>query len=216
MTRNVVLVLSFLTLVAGYVDAVSFFSLGVFTANMTGTTVLLGGAIVGRFIPHVRGDIGILMPAVSLASFATGALIASLIVRNEQSRPPQRSRAVLATIAVMLAANAALQRWGGAEMIAWGVGLLSGLMGAQTVVAVRCGVPTISTTVVTGTLVRAIVDLVGAKSTVPEVRSEGRFNAAIVAYYFLGGLAGTAGLLLLGPNALWPASVVVAILVAMI
>ncbi|MGA8534191.1 MAG: DUF1275 family protein, partial [Candidatus Tumulicola sp.] len=77
-----------LTLVAGYGDAVAFFALGVFTANMTGNTVLLGGAIVGRFLAPLPGSIGLALPALSLAAFVAGALSAARFLRGERQRPP--------------------------------------------------------------------------------------------------------------------------------
>jgi uncharacterized membrane protein YoaK (UPF0700 family) len=210
------ILLSTLTLVAGYVDAVAFFGLGVFTANMTGNTVLLAGAIVGRFIPNLHGDIGLLLPALSMACFVAGASAAALLLRGEQSRPPRRTLAVLTAVSGMLAVTAAFQRWGGPGMVPSAVALLSGVMGAQSVVAVRAGVPGVSTTFVTGTLVRSILDLAGSPAVTAGLRAEGRVNAAVWAFYLAGAILGATALLLLGPNALWLPAAVVALLLLMI
>src|SRR5262249_40024342 len=66
-----------LTLVAGWVDAVAYVSLGhVFTANMTGNLVLLGiNAGEDQLVAAIRS-------AVALACFALGALLGGLITRR--------------------------------------------------------------------------------------------------------------------------------------
>lgn len=196
-----------LTLSAGYVDAVAFFGLGVFTANMTGNTVLLAGAIGARVLgkANVPGGIGIVIPLLSIAAFVAGALAASALVRGETKRPPVRSRALLASVIVLVGAAGVLHRLP-SGLIAPSVALLSAAMGIQSVVAVRAGVPGVSTTFVTGTLLTAVMDLEEAKRPVP---FEGRTNAAIWACYLLGAIAGTVALYRLGGNGLWvPAAVV--------
>jgi uncharacterized membrane protein YoaK (UPF0700 family) len=197
-----------LTLCAGYVDAVAFFGLGVFTANMTGNTVLLGGAIAARALGmHLPGAIGIVLPALSIVAFAVGAVVAAIALRGETGRPPVRTISMLAAI-VALFGGAALLRHAGIDA-AVAVALLSAAMGVQSVVAVRAGVPGVSTTFVTGTLVTAIVGLEGMPTPEP---AEGRINLAIWGCYLVGAVAGTAALRLLGPNALWLPAAVVAVL----
>jgi len=62
-----------LCLVAGFVDAIGYFELGqVFTANMTGNTVLLGASLV-------RGDWIALSYAATIGAFALGAAATSLL-----------------------------------------------------------------------------------------------------------------------------------------
>src|SRR6059036_4003681 len=57
-----------LTFTTGLVDAVSYLGLGrVFAANMTGNVVLLGFGIAGN------GDLPVVGPVVSLASFVVGS-----------------------------------------------------------------------------------------------------------------------------------------------
>jgi uncharacterized membrane protein YoaK (UPF0700 family) len=196
-----------LTLSAGYVDAVAFFGLGVFTANMTGNTVLLAGAIGARVLgkTHLPGGIGIVLPLLSIAAFVAGALAASALVRSETKRPPVSSRALLASVIVLFAAADVLHRLPNG-LIAPCVALLSVAMGVQSVVALRAGVPGVSTTFVTGTLLTAVMDFEEAKRPRP---FEGRTNAAIWACYLLGAIAGTVALYRLGGNDLWlPAAVV--------
>lgn len=196
-----------LTLSAGYVDAVAYFGLGVFTANMTGNTVLLAGAVGARVLGKtlLPGGIGIVLPLLSIAAFVTGALVASAIVRGEAQRPPLRSVGLLAFVVILFAAADVLHRLPHG-MFAPSVALLSTAMGVQSVVAVRAGVPGVSTTFVTGTLLKAVMDFEEAKRPHP---FEGRTNAAIWACYLLGAVAGTVALYRLGDNALWlPAAVV--------
>jgi uncharacterized membrane protein YoaK (UPF0700 family) len=119
MNPRVYVLLFGLTLVAGYADAVAFFSLGVFTANMTGNTVLLGGAIAGRFVPHLPGSIGLALPVLSLSSFVGAAWVAARFLQGERGRPPVRTAFVVAALAVMLAIAALMQHWSAAPAIPW-------------------------------------------------------------------------------------------------
>ena len=201
-----------LTLCAGYVDAVAFFGLGVFTANMTGNTVLLGGAITGRALNvQLPGAIGIALPAISIAAFAAGAILAAIGLRGETGRPPVRTISMLIAIVALFSGAALLQLAGTDSTVA--VALLSAAMGVQTVVAIRAGVPGVSTTFVTGTLVTAIVSFEGLPKPEP---AEGRINLAIWGCYLVGAVAGTAALRLLGPHALWLPAAVVALLTLMV
>lgn len=205
-----------LTLVAGYADAIAFFGLGVFTANMTGNTVLLGGAIVGRFVPHLPGDIGLVLPLLSLGGFVGGGCAAAVYLRRERGRPPLRTSAALLTVAVMLAVAAGVQHWGGAGSVPVAVAVLSTVMGVQSVVAVRAGVEGVSTTFVTGTLVRSILNLLGSPIESPALQAEGRTNAAVWACYLLGAVGGAVALRTLGPNALWVPAAVVSLLLPVV
>ena len=214
MNARVLTMLVVLTLVAGYVDAVAFFGLGVFTANMTGNTVLLGGAIAARFVPALPGSIGLLLPALSVAAFVGAAVAAAGILRGEAGRPPLRSRGVLVAVAVLLAVAAAVQLE--ASRISFAgplvVGLLSAVMGLQSVVATRAGVAGISTTFVTGTLVRAVIDFAGTPAPQPSLRAEGRSNVAVWACYLAGAVGGSLALSDLRAHALWIPAAVVALL----
>lgn len=198
-----------LTLSAGFVDAVAFFGLGVFTANMTGNTVLLGGALAARALGKARlpGGIGIVLPLISIAGFVLGALAASRVVRDETKRPPFRSIATLGLVVALFAA--AEQLFGMSRMlVAPAVALLSMAMGVQSVVAVRAGVPGVSTTFVTGTLLSAVMYFEEAKR--PHSFA-GRTNAAVWACYLLGAVAGTFALYRFGTHVLWAPAAIVAL-----
>ncbi|MBV8491159.1 MAG: DUF1275 domain-containing protein, partial [Candidatus Eremiobacteraeota bacterium] len=188
MTARLVGTLVVLTLVAGYVDAVAFFGMGVFTANMTGNTVLLAGALAERFVPKRPGEIALTLCVVSIGCFAGGAVAAAFALRDERARPPVRSRAILLVVALLLAFCAYAQHAGGLlarpELT---VAVLSAVMGMQSIVAVRAGVPGISTTFVTGTIVRAVSDF-EASGREPRLRPEGAVNAIVWACYLAGAL----------------------------
>jgi uncharacterized membrane protein YoaK (UPF0700 family) len=135
---------------AGYLDAIGYLTLGIFTANMTGNTVLLGIAIgQGRWPAMVR-------VFVALAAFVAGAGAGALLLRERQ-----RMGSVLGVEAACLLAG----------LIVWGVlpesrvafpliALLGAAMGAQSAAVRRVGEQRISTTYVTGTLTSLAVDTV--------------------------------------------------------
>jgi uncharacterized membrane protein YoaK (UPF0700 family) len=208
MDRRTLVLLGGLTLSAGYSDAVAFFGLGTFTANMTGNTVLLGATIARAIVPRFATNVSLGMPALSIASFAIGAACAALIYRGVQ---PRRRVGLLAVAAVMLIVAAAFYRYPGGEHGALCISLLSAVMGLQSVVAVRTGVPGVSTVYVTGTLVTAIVDTFGLPRT-RERAAEGGLNWTAWLLYLGGAVCGALALGALGDRALWPAALAVLLL----
>jgi uncharacterized membrane protein YoaK (UPF0700 family) len=207
-------------LVAGYADAVAYFGLGVFTANMTGNTVLLGGAAIGRVLSPLPGDIGLLLPLLSLAGFVCGAAAAVVFLRRERPSLPHETVAVLLTVAVLMAVVAGIltAHWPaqGAVSVPSAVAVLSAVMGLQSIVAVRAGIEGVSTTFVTGTLVRSVVDLLGRPETTQHGRAEGITNARVWACYLVGAAFGALALRTLGGQALWIPAAVVSLLPAMV
>jgi uncharacterized membrane protein YoaK (UPF0700 family) len=150
--RNAVVLL--LACAAGGVDAVSFTGLGrVFTANMTGNTVLLGLALgqaeAGGVARSGLAVIGF------VAGVAVGALIAARGARG-QVWPPGATAALavewvllVAFAAVWIAAGEPEARPGVAAAL---IALSSLAMGVQSAVARRLDVSGIATTYITGTL----------------------------------------------------------------
>lgn len=205
--------LSVLTLVAGYGDAVAFFGFGVFTANMTGNTVLLGGAIAGRIFGALPGDIGVTLPLISLVAFVAGAIAAALLLGGGTNFR-RRALWLLSAVVALLAVTALLQRGHAPRTLS--VALLSTVMGLQSLLAVRSGVGGVSTTYVTGTIVHAIDTLLGRRERSGAARAEGQANAGVWAIYLAGAFAGTAGLRLLGAGALWVPAAMVALLTAVV
>ncbi len=143
---------------AGYLDAVGYLTLGLFTANMTGNTVLLGIAI-GQ--GHWPAMIRVLLAVVA---FVGGAALGALLLRG-----PRRMGIVFGLEAACLLAGLAVwlhlrQPQPGSiipEPTAFPlIVLLSAAMGAQSAAVRRVGEQRISTTYVTGTLTSLAVDTV--------------------------------------------------------
>jgi uncharacterized membrane protein YoaK (UPF0700 family) len=143
-----------LTWTAGCLDAMSYLGLGhVFTANMTGNTVLLGLALGQAQAASA------LHSAIALAGFCLGGLAGTLLVERNQhpsTWTPQLTTA-LALEGVLLVLFAVAWLLTGANPRA-GVGLramiaLAALaMGLQSAIVGSLGVTGIATTYLTGTL----------------------------------------------------------------
>jgi uncharacterized membrane protein YoaK (UPF0700 family) len=143
------------------VDAIGYLALGrVFTANMTGNTVLLG--------LHLGQEQGAaaLRAVMALVGFGVGLAIGALIVERTRSREPWPP-AVTAAFAVegaMLAAFAAgmyltatLREVVETQAL---IAVSAIAMGIQSAAARRLNVPGIATTYVTGTLTSAVTGLI--------------------------------------------------------
>jgi uncharacterized membrane protein YoaK (UPF0700 family) len=196
-----------LTCVAGLVDAISYLELGhVFTAMMTGNTVLLALAIgQGEVMAALRS-------ILALAAFSAGAAVGAMVlVRGERGGewPPVVTGA-LALEGVVLGVMGAMWHVTSAAPDT-GIRLvvliaLSGLaMGVQAAAVRHLGVPGVASTYITGTLTSLMAELVswlrprGASSSGetpngwpagPASRHVGLL-AAVFLVYGAGALAGT-------------------------
>jgi uncharacterized membrane protein YoaK (UPF0700 family) len=144
-----------MTAAAGMMDAFSFLRAGVFTANMTGNTVVLGLGLAGHERPRA------FLSLAALAAFAAGALVASLVLlrRRRESRENLRVgtglelpfvAAVVGLSAVRLPAT-------------WEMALIATsacALGIQSVAVRRLEVSGVVTTFITGTITTAIISLV--------------------------------------------------------
>ncbi|GLV14222.1 membrane protein [Alicyclobacillus hesperidum] len=150
-TTRVLLIL--LTVVSGCVDAISFLRLGqVFTAAMTGNTVLCGIAVAGG-----HGGLAVRY-AVALIGFAVGAAGAALVMTGHR-RETGWSRAVTGTLCLELAALFAfwlltqcLPATEQKRIVNVLLFVLAFAMGVQGSTARRVGINGITTTVITSTL----------------------------------------------------------------
>jgi uncharacterized membrane protein YoaK (UPF0700 family) len=147
---SLVMTLASLTVVSGFIDAVSFLGLGhVFTANMTGNVVLLGFAAAGA------PGFSMLASLCALAGFVVGAVaggrLALLVqpVRNLLLTAMVLEAACTAAAAVVAAAvptvGSGWPRYAIISLLAVGVGLRNSAVR-------RVGVPDMSTTVLTTAL----------------------------------------------------------------
>ena len=151
-----------LTWAAGSVDAISYLGLGhVFTAMMTGNTVLLGLALA-------QGEVrAALRSIVALIGFSTGVFVGAMIVERE-SQPVEWPAAVTAALAVetvflaLFSGISFLMSSGrSAGVVYLLIFLLALAMGIQSAAVRRLGVPGIATTYITGTLTSLMIDLLG-------------------------------------------------------
>jgi uncharacterized membrane protein YoaK (UPF0700 family) len=146
-----------LTFTTGLVDAVSYLALGhVFTANMTGNVVLLGFGIAGS------GDLPVLAPLVSLASFLVGAGLGGILVKRLADRHSALVTRALWIEAALLAGAAILAAAANVhpgDAGAYGlIVLIAFAMGVRSAVVRRIGVPDMTTTVLTLTLTSLAAD----------------------------------------------------------
>jgi uncharacterized membrane protein YoaK (UPF0700 family) len=151
-----------LTWAAGSVDAISYLGLGhVFTAMMTGNTVLLGLALAqGEVLAALRS-------IVALIGFSIGVFVGAMIVERE-SQPAEWPAAVTAALAVetvflaLFSGISFLMSSGSSAGVVYFLILLLALaMGIQSAAVRRLGVPGIATTYLTGTLTSLMLDLLG-------------------------------------------------------
>ena len=211
-----------LTGAAGSVDAISFLALGhVFTANMTGNTVLLG-----LHLAQEQGA-GALRAFMALFGFGAGLVIGALIVERSTGGGPwpravTRSFAIEAVILGVFAVGSYLtavvrEVWEGHALI-----VLSAMaMGIQSAAVRRLDVPGIATNYVTGTLTNAVTGLVARSGSAaprggstPSEPGSGfwwrRVRLQVLALFVYGFGALAAGL----SHARWPGIVAVLPLVA--
>ncbi len=150
-----------LTLVAASVDAISYLGLGhVFTAMMTGNTVLLGLALAqGEVLAALRS-------ILALIGFSAGVFVGAMIVERE-SYPAEWPAVVTtalafeAVILAIFAINFILFDNIHGGIIFLLIVLSAFAMGVQSAAVRRLGVPGIATTYITGTLTSLMVDLLG-------------------------------------------------------
>jgi uncharacterized membrane protein YoaK (UPF0700 family) len=151
-----------LTWAAGCIDAISYLGLGhVFTAMMTGNTVLLGLALAqGEALAALRS-------IVALIGFSVGVFVGALIVERD-SKPADWPAAVTGALAVETIVLAIFSVTsfvtGGARSAGityFMIVLLALAMGIQSAAVRRLGVPGIATTYITGTLTSLMIDLLG-------------------------------------------------------
>ena len=201
-----VVTLALLTVVSGFVDAVSFLGLGhVFTANMTGNVVLIGFAAAGA-------------PGFSVAASLTalGCFLAGAVAGGRLSRrvPLQRNLLLVVMVVEATCLAAAAVVAGSVPAIGSGwprftaIGLLALGMGTRNAAVRRIGVRDMSTSVLTTTLTGLASDSSLAGGTNPNAR----LASTSVLSMFGGALVGA--VLVLHAGATWSLSVAAGIVAA--
>jgi uncharacterized membrane protein YoaK (UPF0700 family) len=139
-----------LAFAAGATDATTYLALGrVFTANMTGNTVLLGIALVGGDGARVARSL------CALGGFCAGVAGATLALAQllRRGRSTGASAALLGELALLIAvAIAGVAAGRGGDSVFWLIALSGMAMGAQSAVVREAGPPGVATTYISGTL----------------------------------------------------------------
>jgi uncharacterized membrane protein YoaK (UPF0700 family) len=194
------------------VDAISFLRFGdVFTANMTGNTVLLGIAVASR-LGSVPNSLGIGPPLLAIAAFVIGATVTLPAFRNGFDLR-RAALLVLAEAVIVALAGIAFATLDGQFVVLLCIALVSLAMGAQSIVASKASIPGISTTYVTGTLVTAVTRLFASERHDERSRDAGR-DALVWLAYLCGAAAGTLLLIPFGRAALLPPVILFFVLAA--
>ena len=186
---------------AGFVDAASYLGLGgVFTANMTGNTVLLGLAIA-------RLDLaGSLRSAVALTGFCIGVVSGALILARDRTRASWPSAVTMAlgleglVLVGLGLAWSAVGNVPDAKMVGALLLIAGCAMGLQSAALKRIGIPTVGSTAITGTVTGVMAGAVGWLHT-PFASAQGAQEASatrkafalpatVWSVYALGALAG--------------------------
>lgn len=193
-TRNGLLLA--LAFAAGYIDALSYLGLGrVFTANMTGNTVLLAIALA-----QLDGD-AIARSSLALAAFLAGAAAGAWIVERDHSDNlwPRAVTRALRLEALLLLALAAV--WYLAHdpvatpTTTRALIVLSALaMGVQSAAVRRLEITGIATTYLTGTLTNLAALLMGRSRRKSKPRGHGALLATVWTVYIGGAVVAAADL----------------------
>lgn len=140
-----------LCLACGIVDAVGFLQHGIFAANMTGNTVLLGISLAQMQWVHA------LERALPLLAFFVGAMLARLLLNRTGKRSwiPLLLEAALIAVALVLLPDSKLS-----------LAVIAFAMGVQSTAVTQFAGVTLSTVVITSTMAR-IAEAVCDRLTLP-------------------------------------------------
>jgi uncharacterized membrane protein YoaK (UPF0700 family) len=172
-----------LALAAGYVDAVSYLGLGrVFTANMTGNTVLLGVAVAGGSSAEV------LRALAALGGFCLGGATGMAIIGAREGNWPGLTWPVFGLEVAALAALLAIWQAAGAGSARYVLVALAGVaMGTQSAAVRISDISGVNTTYMTSTMLNALARIVpGARQQAPTTS----LPALAWVIYALGAVAG--------------------------
>lgn len=142
---------------AGCLDAVGYLMLGLFTANMTGNTILLGLSVGREAWADAAHNIA------ALAAFVIGAGAGSAATRGIRRIAPGlgfEALVLAAAVAVWLLFGAPRGRVA-EPAVYWLIALLAAAMGIQSAAVRRVGEQRVATTYVTGTLTTLATDTAG-------------------------------------------------------
>lgn len=194
-TRDVLVLL--LAFTGGCADAISYLGLGrIFTANMTGNTVLLGLSLAQAQWPAVLRSVTAL--AGYLVGVAGGALLIDRAPKSRQALWPPMVTAICAIELFLLAAltltGAILPSPSTGGAVDALILLSAAAMGLQSVAVTALGIRGVATTYITGTWTSLISGLVRGLPTDERPEAEPPpgtgMQAAVVGVYVLAAFAG--------------------------
>lgn len=193
-----------LTWTAGVLDALSYLQAHVFTANMTGNTVVLGLALAGVDRPRA------LESAVAVAAFAAGVFLGAKVLLRLQAADSQRDLRTgtsleapfaLAFAALWILFPGTSPSWAAPLLVAAGACAL----GIQSVAARQLQISGVATTFITGTITTAVVSFVGRHTPTPRPAHEKKTSplllGSLLGVYVLAAMAGASLALVLRPLA---------------
>ncbi len=168
-----------LSWLAGMMDALSYLHSGVFTANMTGNSVVLGLALIGPDRSKL------LRSALAIGSFSAGALIAAIVLirlmRGDEWRREIQLGCLIELPFVLIASilwlfsPPPMRGWMRMSMI----GSAACALGIQSVAVRRLRVSGVVTTFITGTLTATLVSVVSKRE--PAAQREERRPPVLLA-----------------------------------
>jgi uncharacterized membrane protein YoaK (UPF0700 family) len=201
-----VVTLAALTVVSGFIDAVSFLGLGhVFTANMTGNVLLIGFAAAGAAGFSVTASL------CALGAFLVGAVVGGRLALRFR---PVRKLLLVAMVVEAACTAAAATVAGTVPTVGSGwprytvIALLAGAVGLRNSAVRRMGVPDMSTTVLTTTL----TGLASRSRLAGGTNPHPRLGTTSVVCMFGGALVGA--VLVLHAGATWSLGIAAGIVIA--
>ncbi len=174
-----------LTWAAGMTDALIYIQSGVFPANMTGNTVVLGLGLTGTRFSRT------LLSAVSLGCFIAGAAIAGFVLARSKKPDAWESdmQMGLGLELPFLAAFAALWALSPVPSHPWlSMALVATSacgLGIQSVAVRRLKIAGVATTFITGTITSAVMSLASKTRPTGEPQSGPRHSSGLLAGVFL-------------------------------
>src|SRR5436305_8657703 len=175
-----------LSMAAGFVDALSYLGLGrVFTANMTGNTVLLGVAVA------TGSSADALRAVAALGGICLGGAVGIALIGARRASWPSLTWPVFALETAALAALLAIWTAVGVGPVRYLLVVLSGVaMGAQSAASRVSPVPGVNTTYMTSTLLNAVARVVLRDQKVRKPSEASHLPGVAWAIYAAGALAG--------------------------
>lgn len=178
MARSKTACLFALALAAGALDAIDYLGLGrVFTANMTGNTVLLAISLAKRSAPDAARS------GIAPAGFCAGAADGVALVRSSRTWPARARRALLLETVALIALLVVWAAFGDHTTRHLLICLSGIAMGAQSAAVRASDLRGVNTTYMTSTLVSAIARMVQrARGTPPGPEGPNLPGAAWIVY----------------------------------